>query len=249
MIRQIDFCKHPEQANKKHHVMYSMFYDRDVPQQWKVCICDLCHVCIHRIAKRRNDITVRDYHYQPVDNKQYEGYHRIDDYRWINGSIRQDLQPDERSVWADFLALAGLSREGRRGYIERSQGIPYPKTVLLTLLNITEELFDRTVSKCVKEGRLQVLPDGTMFIVNWLKYNDVSSYETRRRQKSIANGQSRQNRKSLENVVEGLTRKINELNTRLHTTRYQVTKDGKVLDAQTGEISDKLPADTNDTIP
>jgi hypothetical protein len=176
-------------------------------------------------------------------------YHRIDDYRWINGSIRQDLQPDERSVWADFLALAGLSREGRRGYIERSQGIPYPKTVLLTLLNITEELFDRTVSKCVTEGRLQVLPDGTMFIVNWLKYNDVSSYETHRRQRTIANGQSRQNRKSLESVVEGLTRKVNELNTRLHSTRYQVTKESKILDTQTGEILDKPPADTNDTIP
>ena len=41
---------------------------------------------------------------------------------WIDGSIRIDLTPAERSVWSDFLALAGLSRRG--GYIERSQGIP-----------------------------------------------------------------------------------------------------------------------------
>lgn len=103
-------------------------------------------------------------------------YHKIDSYRWLEGSIRQDLEPDERSVWADLLALAALTREPRRGFIERSEGIPYPKAVILARLNITEELFDRAIIKCVNEGRLKVYDNGTMEIVNFGRYNNTDTY-------------------------------------------------------------------------
>lgn len=111
-------------------------------------------------------------------------YHKIDSYKWINGSIRADLEPDERSVWADLIALAGLTREERRGYIERSQGIPYPKNTLLAMLNISEELFDRAICKCVNEGRLEVYSDGTMRLTNWGKYNNTDTYKRKSKEHS-----------------------------------------------------------------
>lgn len=168
-------------------------------------------------------------------------YHRTDSYRWINGSIRQDLTSEERGVWADFMALAALTRETRRGHIERSQGIPYPKTVLVTMLNISEELFDRTVRKCCNEGRLQLLPDGTMFLVNWNKYNNVEEYETKKRLKNTSKKKVRENQGLLTACVDSLKERVNTLNLRLHNMRYQITSEGKVLDTQTGEICDDAP--------
>jgi hypothetical protein len=145
-------------------------------------------------------------------------YHRIDDYKWIHGSIRQDLQPDERSVWSDFLALAGLTREPRRGFIERSKGIPYPKNVLTCMLNITEELFDRTVTKCVKEGRLKVFKDGTMYLANWERYNEVESWHKKKQKeadkanaKNISVDKAKKSRSKLENAAKGLESTVNKL--------------------------------------
>ena len=100
-------------------------------------------------------------------------FNKMDSYKWIHGSIREDLVPDERSVWADFMALAGLTREPRRGYIERSKGIPYRKEQLLSMLNITEDLLDRTINKCTKEGRIKVLEDGTLYLTKWNEYNET----------------------------------------------------------------------------
>lgn len=146
-------------------------------------------------------------------------YHRTDDYKWIHGSIRQDLEPDERGVWADLLALAGLTREPRRGYIERSEGIPYPKNVLICMLNISEDLFNRTVSKCKTEGRLQVFKDGTMFITNWGKYNNVEEWHKKKEMtagqkeaKRISIEHARQTRKTIDNIAQGATQSLNNLN-------------------------------------
>lgn len=165
-------------------------------------------------------------------------YHKIDSLRWIDGSIREDLEPDERSVWADLMALAGLTREPRRGFIERSKGIAYKKAVLLPRLNITEELFDRTVAKCVEEGRLTVLPDGTMHLTNWERYNDMTSYKAKKEAKEIAIGKSKQTRETKDNIMVALLRSVNRLNQGLEAHRYEVTKDNKILDTKTGEIKE-----------
>ena len=52
-------------------------------------------------------------------------WHKINSLRWLTGSIRKDLDSKGRGVWADLLALSGISR--RRGYIERSEGIGYER--------------------------------------------------------------------------------------------------------------------------
>lgn len=147
-------------------------------------------------------------------------YHKIDSLRWLDGSIREDLAPDERSVWADLLALAGLTREPRRGYIERSEGIPYKKAVLLSRLEVTEDLFDRAVAKCVAEGRLQVLLDGTMRITNWMRYNDTAGYEEKKEVKKSALDRAKISRQRKDKLLQSLTAAINRQNiTQAQTAR------------------------------
>jgi len=165
-------------------------------------------------------------------------YHKTDSLRWIDGSIREDLEPDERSVWADLMALAGLTREPRRGFIERSEGIPYQKAALLVRLNITEELLDRAVNKCVEEGRLQVLPDGTMFLTNWGRYNDTTEYKKKKEAKEASLEKSKETKHQSQTATEALVRAVNELNRGMEKQRYELTPDGQILDKTTGEIKD-----------
>lgn len=155
-------------------------------------------------------------------------YHKINSQLWLNGSIRVDLEPDERSVWADLLALAGITRESRRGWIERSQGIPYTKDWLLNTLQITEELFDRAVQKCKIEGRLQVYEDGTMYITNWEQYNDTNALKAK-----VAGKQAqKENKETLKSAVVGLTRQVNEL-------EKKIPYNSGYIDTATGEIKGK----------
>ncbi|MBU1785303.1 MAG: hypothetical protein KKG95_08220, partial [Candidatus Omnitrophica bacterium] len=128
-------------------------------------------------------------------------YNKIDSLKWIDGSIRADLNSAERGVWADLLAMAGLTRDERRGFIERSEGIPYPKSVILSRLNIEEELLDRTVRKCVTEGRLKVYPDGTLEITHWAKYNDTKDYNAKKESKRLAIEKAKRTKSELETLL------------------------------------------------
>lgn len=87
----------------------------------------------------------------------------------LEGSIRVDLDPSERSIWIDLLLLAGKSR--REGYIERSKGIPYTLTELVHKLQVSDDQLLSTIRKCIAEGRIVDI-DGTLYISNWSKYQD-----------------------------------------------------------------------------
>lgn len=90
---------------------------------------------------------------------------------WIEGSIRIDLTPAQRSVWADLLAMAALSR--REGYIERSEGIPYTAQDLAARFVVDVTLVNSTIESCLKEGRITMDGNGTYQITNWGKYQAV----------------------------------------------------------------------------
>ena len=90
---------------------------------------------------------------------------------WIDGSIRIDLTPAERSMWADLLVLAGLSR--REGYIERSQGIPFTVQDIASRCVVDISLVNSTIEKCKKEGRITIDEANTIIITNWEKYQFV----------------------------------------------------------------------------
>lgn len=86
----------------------------------------------------------------------------------LQGSIRKDLEPSERSVWADLLDLCGLSR--RWGVIERSEGIPYTDEELAQMFITPLPIVTSTIEKSIAEGRLSRNGDGSLVVTNWDKY-------------------------------------------------------------------------------
>jgi len=91
---------------------------------------------------------------------------------WLHGSIRWQLEADERGVWADLIAMAGQCLSG--GRICDNDGRPYPRDFIANQLNIPQELLDRTVAKCRREGRLEDRDD-MIILTNWKVYQ--SEYE------------------------------------------------------------------------
>lgn len=91
---------------------------------------------------------------------------------WLHGSIRWQLEPEERSVWADLLCLAGECN--RNGEIADNDGRPFPREYVARQLNIPATLLNQTIAKCRHEGRLDD-NDNVIVISNWKSYQ--SEYE------------------------------------------------------------------------
>ena len=91
---------------------------------------------------------------------------------WLHGSIRYQLEPDERGVWADLIALAGQCLA--RGRICDNDGKAYPRQYLANQLKISLELLERTLTKSKQEGRITEA-NGVITIVHWSAYQ--SEYE------------------------------------------------------------------------
>lgn len=91
---------------------------------------------------------------------------------WLHGSIRYQLTPDERGVWADLLAWAGECEQG--GAIMDNSEKPFPMEYMANHLNIPLELLTRTLDKSKEEGRIKI-ENGIIFITSWKTYQ--SEYE------------------------------------------------------------------------
>lgn len=91
---------------------------------------------------------------------------------WLHGSIRWQLEPEERGVWADLIAMAGEC--GKDGKICDNDGRPYPRDYIAGQLNIPQVLLDTTIAKCRHEGRLED-NDDMIILANWKSYQ--SEYE------------------------------------------------------------------------
>lgn len=96
-------------------------------------------------------------------------YVKISVTGWLHGSIRWQLEADERGVWTDLIAWAGQCRID--GLIADNDRRPYPMDYIANHLNITRELLDRTVEKCKVDGRIEI-KDGAIFLVNFKQYQD-----------------------------------------------------------------------------
>jgi len=90
----------------------------------------------------------------------------------LNGSVRYQLTPAERSVWVDLLALAALGPAP--GLIADNDSRPFPLAFLANRLNIKVALLQNTIKKCAEEGRI-IHSDGLIRISNWDAYQ--SEYE------------------------------------------------------------------------
>ena len=85
----------------------------------------------------------------------------------LNGSVRYQLLPEERSVWVDLLCFAGLGI--KPGVISDNDLRPYPHSFLANRFNIPLELLENTLKKCIKEGRVTENGQG-IHINNWKEY-------------------------------------------------------------------------------
>ena len=85
----------------------------------------------------------------------------------LNGSVRYQLEPEERATWVDLLCFAGLGVEP--GTISDSDLRPYPHSFLANRFNIPLELLENTLTKCIQEGRISE-DDNGIHIDNWSAY-------------------------------------------------------------------------------
>ena len=97
---------------------------------------------------------------------------------WIKesllGTIREDLEPEERSTWYDFLLLAGNCR--LPGVISANENTAIPNKRIAAILNVEESLVKRCIVKFEKSGRITVEKSGVIHITNWEKYQ-YSDYD------------------------------------------------------------------------
>ncbi|KKN03087.1 hypothetical protein LCGC14_1111140 [marine sediment metagenome] len=84
------------------------------------------------------------------------------------GTIREDLTPEERGTWYDFLLLAGNSRIP--GVICANETTALPVKRIAGILNIDVTLVKRCIKKFKESGRITVDKNGVMSIFNWSKY-------------------------------------------------------------------------------
>ena len=101
------------------------------------------------------------------------------------GTIREDLAPEERGTWYDFLLLAGNSR--LPGVICANEDTPIPVKRIAGILNISDGLVKRCLEKFKASGRIEVDSKGLIRIVNWGKYQytDYDRQKPWRQKKSI----------------------------------------------------------------
>jgi hypothetical protein len=95
--------------------------------------------------------------------------------KWLFGSTRIELQPDERSVFFDLIVLSKKDD----GYIRANKAVPYLENQLCGFLNIAPELLKRTLEKCIKAKKIKKLADGTLFILSHVVYQ-LSERQKRR---------------------------------------------------------------------
>lgn len=100
----------------------------------------------------------------------------------LEGSIRYQLEADERGVWYDLLNLSAIC--ATPGVISDKDGRPYPHSFIANRLNIDLELLETTLKKCVEEGRIIDNETG-LHIKNWSAYqSEYSRQKPYRQQKS-----------------------------------------------------------------
>ena len=86
----------------------------------------------------------------------------------LTGTIREDLTPTQRSIWYDFLLLAGRNRPP--GAISANETTAISTQRLAAWLNVPVSIITVAKRKFVASGRITISDDSIIHIVNWDKY-------------------------------------------------------------------------------
>jgi len=97
--------------------------------------------------------------------------------KWLFGSTRYELEPDEQSAWIDLLVLSKKDD----GYIRANETTPYPLKQLAAFFNKPEELVLRTIQKLLdpKIGKLKEPSPGIYYLPSQETY-ELSERQKRR---------------------------------------------------------------------
>jgi len=165
-------------------------------------------------------------------------------YLW--GSTRSELLPDERSVWLDFLCLGSMNF----GVIEC-----FSRDQLVHQLLISRELLDRAIKKFIKYGKVRRKYNKRekkeiFSIVNWSRYQ--AEYLTKRAKKSSSYEKKERIDKMGESDAENKPtlqeRKGEEIkseDTTLQEIREDESETPKPPDSISSEISSPLRSTSN----
>lgn len=101
---------------------------------------------------------------------------------WLDGTVRWQLNSQQRAIWADLLALAGYSRfpgivtPGRDG----KEFCAYPVAHLANIFGCSQETVRETLQLLEQQGRI-ANKEGVVHILNWEKYQ--SEYQQKRQRR------------------------------------------------------------------
>lgn len=105
---------------------------------------------------------------------------KLDVHGNLFGSLRYDLSPAEYSIWDRLLLLAKICKE--EGFISSTEWKP---DGIVALFNLAPygglDLFNSAIDKLVKTDRIKIHEDGSMSIVNWVKYQSVPEWVLKQR--------------------------------------------------------------------
>lgn len=132
---------------------------------------------------------------------------------YIHGTTRTELKPDERSLWTDFMALAGDSP--KLGFICIAEDIPYTDEQLAKLLKVDVELLQRATNKMIQFNKIRRNGTGVIEIVNFWKYQpefDRTEYQRKYMEKyradkraSKTNSKSNTSKSNVSKTYDGKT--------------------------------------------
>ena len=94
------------------------------------------------------------------------------------GTLREELTPEERGVWYDFLILAGHSRVP--GVICANENTALSNKRIAEILNTPLKLIERCLGKFKEAGRIAIDDYGCIHIFNWGKYQ-YSDYDRQKK--------------------------------------------------------------------
>jgi len=157
--------------------------------------------------------------------------------KWLFGSTRIELSPEERSVWIDLLALAAKDD----GHIRANEGIPYPLDQLAGLLRIPEALLKRTITKCIRRKKLIRLKDRTLYILNWDKYQFSDRHKRRIDSDIILKDKIRKDRKGKDRPSEKRPRSPKTRTSQINFNFQQRKWEGITIEDKAGWL-DAFPA-------
>ena len=89
--------------------------------------------------------------------------------KWLSGTLRQET-PEFRGIWADLITLAGSGRYGDTGEIKLADNVPLTDQQIAGILNIPQDLWLLTKTRCLETDRLKCNGTGILQITNWAKY-------------------------------------------------------------------------------